>query len=124
MDAIFDVSRGLIVIGLTLLLVLLRLDAERFGTAEYYESTRDGERPRVRRRLAWYGLGTALVIAIAWVSVLTVVGVASAAPEDAVQHLAGAGPQLAAALIAAAGCTSLLRRRDTFDLAPDGGLLP
>ena len=67
MDAIFDVSRGLIVIGLTLLLVLLRLDAERFGTAEYYESTRDGERPRVRRRLAWYGLGTALVIAIAYI---------------------------------------------------------
>ena len=36
---------------------MLRLDAERFGTAEYYEATRDGERPRVRRRLAWYGLG-------------------------------------------------------------------
>ena len=25
---------------------MLRLDAERFGTAEYYEATRDGERPR------------------------------------------------------------------------------
>ena len=36
---------------------MLRLDAERFGTAEYYEATRDGGRPRVRRRLAWYGLG-------------------------------------------------------------------
>ena len=36
---------------------MLRLDAERFGTAEYYEATRDGERPRIRRRLAWYGLG-------------------------------------------------------------------
>jgi Type II CAAX prenyl endopeptidase Rce1-like len=66
-EAIFDVSRGLIVVGLTLLLVLLRLDAERFGTAEYYESTRDGERPRVRRRLAWYGLGSALVVAIAYI---------------------------------------------------------
>ena len=29
---------------------MLRLEAERFGTAEYYEATRDGERPRVRRR--------------------------------------------------------------------------
>jgi Type II CAAX prenyl endopeptidase Rce1-like len=66
-EEIFDVSRGLIVVGLTLLLVLLRLDAERFGTAEYYESTRDGERPRVRRRLAWYGLGAALVVAIAYI---------------------------------------------------------
>jgi Type II CAAX prenyl endopeptidase Rce1-like len=63
-EELFDVSRGLIVVGLTLLLVLLRLDAERFGTAEYFEATRDGERPRIRRRLAWYGLGTALVVAI------------------------------------------------------------
>lgn len=67
MDEIVDISRGLIVVGLTLLLVLLRLDAERFGTAEYYESTRDGERPRIRRRLAWYGLGSALVVAIAYI---------------------------------------------------------
>lgn len=68
MEELFDVSRGLIVVGLTLLLVLLRLDAERFGTAEYYESTRDGERPRVRRRLAWYGLGAGLVLAMAYIS--------------------------------------------------------
>jgi Type II CAAX prenyl endopeptidase Rce1-like len=63
-EGLFELSRGLIVIGLTMLLVLLRLDAERFGTAEYFESTRDGERPRIRRRLAWYGLGAALVVAI------------------------------------------------------------
>ncbi|HEY7701756.1 MAG TPA: CPBP family intramembrane glutamic endopeptidase [Candidatus Limnocylindrales bacterium] len=67
MEALYDISRGLIVVGLMLLLVLLRLDAERFGTAEYYESTRDGERPRIRRRLAWYGLGAALVIAMAYI---------------------------------------------------------
>ena len=67
MEALFDISRGLIVIGLMLLLVLLRLDAERFGTAEYYETTRDGERPRIRRRVAWYGLGAALVVAIAYI---------------------------------------------------------
>jgi CAAX prenyl protease-like protein len=63
-EGLFDLSRGLIVVGLTMLLVLLRLDAERFGTAEYFETTRDGERPRIRRRLAWYGLGVALVGAI------------------------------------------------------------
>jgi Type II CAAX prenyl endopeptidase Rce1-like len=63
-EGLFDLSRGLIVVGLTMLLVLLRLDAERFGTAEYFEATRDGERPRIRRRLAWYGLGTGLVVAI------------------------------------------------------------
>jgi len=67
-EGLFDISRGLIVVGLTLLLVLLRLDAERFGTAEYYESTRDGERPRIRRRLAWYGFGAALVVAMAYIS--------------------------------------------------------
>ncbi len=67
MEGLFDISRGLIVLGLAMLLVLLRLDAERFGTAEYYESTRDGERPRVRRRVAWYGLGAALVVAMAYI---------------------------------------------------------
>jgi len=66
-DDLFDLSRGLIVIGLTLLLAMLRLDAERFGTAEYYETTRDGERPRVRRRLAWYGLGAGIVVAMLYI---------------------------------------------------------
>ena len=86
----FDDSRGLIVVGLTLLLVLLRLDAERFGTAEYYESTRDGERPRVRRRLAWYGLGVGIAIAILYIH---------PAPADgAVPRLraTGSGPSSAA----------------------------
>jgi len=57
-------ARSLITIGLALLLIMLRLDAEKFGTAEYYEATRDGEQPRIRRRLAWYGLGFAIAIAI------------------------------------------------------------
>ena len=60
-------ARGLITIGLTLLLAMLRLDAERFGTAEYYEATRDGERPKVRRRMAWYGLGIGMAVAILFV---------------------------------------------------------
>ena len=61
------IARTLIVIGLALLLAMLRLDAERFGTAEYYEASQDGERPRVRRRLAWYGIGVALAVAIVYV---------------------------------------------------------
>jgi membrane protease YdiL (CAAX protease family) len=59
-----DPLRTLIAVGLAMLLVMLRLDAERFGTAEYYEATRDGERPRIRRRLSWYALGAGIGIAI------------------------------------------------------------
>jgi hypothetical protein len=66
-DEFIDPLRVLISVGLAMLLAMLRLDAERFGTAEYYEATRDGERPRVRRRLAWYGLGTALGVALLYV---------------------------------------------------------
>ena len=46
---------------------MLRLDAERFGTAEYYEATRDGERPKIRRRMAWYALGVGMAVAILFV---------------------------------------------------------
>jgi len=67
MDDFITLARTLISVGLALLLVMLRLDAERFGTAEYYEATRDGERPRIRRRLGWYGLGFALAIAILYI---------------------------------------------------------
>jgi membrane protease YdiL (CAAX protease family) len=67
MDDFVTLARSLISVGLALLLVMLRLDAERFGTAEYYEATRDGERPRIRRRLAWYGLGFALAVGILFI---------------------------------------------------------
>jgi membrane protease YdiL (CAAX protease family) len=67
MDDFITLARTLISVGLALLLVMLRLDAERFGTAEYYEATRDGERPRIRRRLGWYGLGFALAVAILYI---------------------------------------------------------
>jgi hypothetical protein len=59
-----DSLRHLIVIGLALLLVMLRLDAERFGAAEYDEATRDGHLPSFRRRMGWYILGVALVLLI------------------------------------------------------------
>jgi membrane protease YdiL (CAAX protease family) len=64
MDDLIMLARSLVTIGLTLLLVMLRLDAEKFGTAEYYEANRYGERPRIRRRLTWYGIGFAIAVAI------------------------------------------------------------
>jgi hypothetical protein len=53
----------LIALGLTLLLVMLRLEAERFQAAEYDEPVR-GRRPSLLRRLAWYVLGVAGVLAL------------------------------------------------------------
>ena len=38
--------RRLIVLGLVLVLVMLRLEAERFGAAEYAEASGDGRSPR------------------------------------------------------------------------------
>jgi membrane protease YdiL (CAAX protease family) len=67
MEGFETLARSLITIGLTFLLIMLRLDAEKFGAAEYYEATRDGERPRVRRRLAWYGLGFGIAVAILFI---------------------------------------------------------
>jgi membrane protease YdiL (CAAX protease family) len=67
MEEFLVLARSLITIGLAALLVMLRLDAEKFGTAEYYEATRYGERPRIRRRLAWYTLGFAIAIAILFI---------------------------------------------------------
>jgi membrane protease YdiL (CAAX protease family) len=66
-DDAVTLARWLITIGLVLLLVLLRLEAEMFGTAEYYEATRDGQRPLIRRRLAWYGTGVVIAIAILFI---------------------------------------------------------
>lgn len=62
-----DLGRWLITVGLTLLLILLRLDSERFGTAEYYEATAYGERPKIRRQLAWYATGVAIALAIVFI---------------------------------------------------------
>ena len=56
----------LIAAGLALLLVMLRLEAERFNAAEYDEAT-DGRPPSFRRRIAWYALGGALIAAILFI---------------------------------------------------------
>lgn len=55
--------RVLVSLGLTLLLVMLRLEASRFGAAEYDEPTRD-HRPSLLRRMAWYVLGVGGVLAL------------------------------------------------------------
>ena len=85
MEDFIEPLRALVAVGLAGLLVLLRLDAERFGTAEYYEATRDGEQPRVRRRLAWYGLGIAGAIALLYVH-----------PDPAGELFLGSGDRLGA----------------------------
>ena len=62
-DAIPVELRVLVALGLTLLLVMLRVEAERFGAAEYDEPVR-GHRPSVIRRLAWYVIGVGGVLGL------------------------------------------------------------
>lgn len=63
-DHIPEPLRILIVVGLAMLLVLLRFDAERFNAAEYADVDKWGRKPSIVRRLAWYllGLGGILVV--------------------------------------------------------------
>jgi len=53
--------RILVGLGFTLLLVMLRLEAQRFGAAEYDEPVR-GVPPSILRKLAWYALGVGGVL--------------------------------------------------------------
>jgi hypothetical protein len=55
--------RVLVCLGFTLLLVMLRVEAQRFGAAEYDEPVR-GVKPPFTRRLAWYILGVGGVLAL------------------------------------------------------------
>jgi hypothetical protein len=66
-EELIEPLRVLVSVGLAGLLAMLRLDAEKFGTAEYYEVTAYGERPRIRRRLSWYALGVGLAVALLYV---------------------------------------------------------
>ncbi len=59
-----ETLRVLVTLGFALLLMMLRLEAERFGAAEYDEAGEHGEPPSLRRRLAWYAIGIALTVAI------------------------------------------------------------
>ncbi len=60
-----ETLRVLVTLGFGLLLVMLRLDAERFGVAEYLGEASGGGVAIVSRRLSWYILGFALVAAVA-----------------------------------------------------------
>jgi hypothetical protein len=57
---------NLIVLGMLGLLLLLRLDAPRFGVAEYDDSGRNGSWRAWTRRLAWFAIGIALVLLVYW----------------------------------------------------------
>ncbi len=59
-----DPLRILIVLGLAGLLVILRLDAERFSAAEYDDVDRWGNQPSLLRRLAWYTLGIGGILVV------------------------------------------------------------
>ena len=58
--------RILVGLGMTMLLVMLRLESERFGVAEYDEPVR-GRRVPILRRLAWYIVGVAGVVGLLFV---------------------------------------------------------
>ncbi len=57
-----DELRVLVTLGFTLLLVMLRLEAEKFGAAEYDEPSADGRPPALRWRLVWYLMGLLLLL--------------------------------------------------------------
>ncbi|HYU49229.1 MAG TPA: CPBP family intramembrane glutamic endopeptidase [Candidatus Limnocylindria bacterium] len=71
MDAVLEALResfgAFIAFGFLMLLLLLRIDAERFGAAEYDEAARGGRPPALRRRLGWYIVGLGLVAAAAYI---------------------------------------------------------
>ena len=66
MEAWLPTLQRLIAVGLALLLVMLRLEAERFNAAEYDEA-KDGHPPSFRRRIAWYALGFVLITGILFI---------------------------------------------------------
>lgn len=57
--------RVVMAVALAVFLVVLRIDAQRLGAAEYDEPDEDGRRPPFLPRLAWYIAGVALVALIA-----------------------------------------------------------
>jgi len=63
-----ETIRPLMALAFTGLLVMLRLEADRFGAAEYAEVDRYGLRPRLRWRVAWYVLGLGLIAAVWYVN--------------------------------------------------------
>jgi hypothetical protein len=68
MEDYLEPIRLLAALGFTGLLVMLRLEADRFGAAEYAEIDRYGGRAPLRRRIAWYLIGIGLVV-LTWLTI-------------------------------------------------------
>ena len=68
MDELIRPFGLLIALAFTLLLVVLRFQAELFGVAEYADYGPDG-RPatRLRRRLSWYLVGFLIILTMVWI---------------------------------------------------------
>jgi hypothetical protein len=64
MDELIRPFGLLITLAFTLLLVVLRFQAALFGVAEYADGGPDGQATRLRRRLSWYLIGLAIILAI------------------------------------------------------------
>ena len=104
-----ETIRVLVVLGLTLLLVLLRLDADRFGAAEYDELDDFGDTPPILRRVAWYVTGIALVVGV-YLVFPDPTGVLRLTVGDRTAALLG-GLGFAAVGVAQAVVVAFLRRR-------------
>ena len=59
-----ETLRVLVAFGFGLLLIMLRLDAERFRGVAGVSPARTADRLVARRRFAWYAMGIALIAAI------------------------------------------------------------
>ncbi len=66
LDAVPTELRVLVGLAVTGLLVMLRLEAQRFGTAEYDEPIR-GRRAPLLRRLSWYVIGLGGIAALLFI---------------------------------------------------------
>jgi hypothetical protein len=104
-----ETIRVLVALGLALLLMLLRLDADRFGAAEYDEPDDFGDTPPILRRIAWYVAGIALVIGI-YLIFPDPTGVLQLTVGDQPAALLG-GLAFAAVGVAQAVLVAFLRRR-------------
>jgi hypothetical protein len=76
-----EIARDLIAAGFFMMLVLLRLEAERFGTAEYEKAL--AGTAAVLSWLAWYAIGAAFLVAVYLIH-----------PQPRGQLLLGAGDRL------------------------------
>lgn len=56
--------RAIVAVALAMFLIVLRIDAQRLGAAEYDEPDEEGRRPPFLPRLGWYVTGIALVALI------------------------------------------------------------